>query len=61
MRTASIVAAELAELGFELKMKKAVMSPEHCMGKPAAEVAETHDKWALEHGIDNDFIIYFSK
>jgi hypothetical protein len=37
------------------------MSPEHCMGKPAAEVAETHDKWALEHGVDNDFIIYFSK
>ena len=61
MRTASIVAAELAELGFELKMGKTVMSPEHCMGKPAAEVTETHYKWALEHGADNDFITYFSK
>ena len=41
MRTASIVASILDELGFDLSMGKSVMSPEHCMGKPDDEARKS--------------------
>lgn len=50
MRTASIVASVLDDLGFQLKMGKEVMSAGHCMGKPGKEETEAHYQWALQNG-----------
>ena len=60
MRTASIVASILDELGFDLSMGKSVMSIEHCMGKPDDEVTKKHYQWAMENGAKQDYIENFS-
>ena len=60
MRTASIVASILDELGFDLAMGKAVMSTEHCMGKPDNEATQKHYQWAIENGANQDYIANFS-
>ncbi len=60
MRTASIVASILDELGFDLSMGKSVMSIEHCMGKPDDEVTKEHYQWAMENGAKQDYIENFS-
>ncbi|RYG72308.1 amidohydrolase [Lentibacillus lipolyticus] len=61
IRTASIVASILDQLGFELEMGKDVMSPEHCMGKPNDMVTRQHLEWALENGANKDYTAYFSE
>ena len=60
MRTASIVASILDELGFDLSMGKSVMSIEHCMGKPDDEATKEHYQWAIENGAKQDYIENFS-
>ncbi|TLS38710.1 M20 family metallo-hydrolase [Pseudalkalibacillus caeni] len=61
MRTASIVASILEDLGFQLQVGKQVMDPDYCMGKPGEEETEAHYKWALEHGANKDYIEHFSE
>lgn len=61
MRTASIVASILDELGFQLDMGKQVMSEDHCMGKPNKEETEAHFRWALENGAKKKYIEPFSE
>ena len=61
MRTASIVASVLDELGFHLQMGLDVMSKEHCMGKPGANETNHHYKWAVENGAHPDYVEYFSE
>lgn len=60
MRTASIVASILDDLGFQMKMGKEVMSAGHCMGKPGKEETEAHYQWALQNGAKKDYIEPFS-
>lgn len=60
MRTASIVASILDELGFDLAMGKSVMSTEHCMGKPDNEATQKHYQWAIENGANLNYIANFS-
>lgn len=59
MRTASIVAAELDRLGFELALGKDVMIKEACMGKPDYALTESHYDWAKKHGANEEYITYF--
>lgn len=61
MRTASIVANRLEELGFSLALGKSVMKEEQCMGKPSAEVTANHVKWAREHGAIEKYLPYFKE
>jgi aminobenzoyl-glutamate utilization protein A len=61
MRTASIVASILDELGFQLEMGKQVMSPDYCMGKPNKEETEAHYQWALENGAKKEYVEPFSE
>ncbi|WP_144540170.1 M20 family metallo-hydrolase [Cytobacillus oceanisediminis] len=56
MRTASIVASILDELGFQLEMGKQVMSADYCMGKPNKEDTEAHYQWALENGAKKEYL-----
>ncbi|WP_144475651.1 M20 family metallo-hydrolase [Cytobacillus oceanisediminis] len=61
IRTASIVASILDNLGFDLRVGKEVMSPDHCMGKPSKEETEAHLQWALENGANKEYIEPFSE
>ncbi|CAM3812397.1 M20 family metallo-hydrolase [Mesobacillus thioparans] len=61
MRTASIVASVLDDLGFELRVGKDVMSSQHCMGKPGKEETEAHYQWALHNGAIKEYIEPFSE
>ncbi|WP_210366662.1 M20 family metallo-hydrolase [Bacillus sp. REN3] len=61
MRTASIVASILDELGYELAMGKEVMSEAHCMGKPEKAEIVAHYQWALENGAKKEYIQPFSE
>jgi aminobenzoyl-glutamate utilization protein A len=56
MRTASIVASILDELGFELEMGRQVMAADYFMGKPNQEETAAHYQWALENGAKKDYI-----
>ncbi|WP_394138318.1 M20 family metallo-hydrolase [Cytobacillus oceanisediminis] len=56
MRTASIVASILDELGYQLEMGKQVMSADYCMGKPNTEDTEAHYQWALENGAKKEYL-----
>lgn len=56
MRTASIVASILDELGFGLEMGRQVMATEYFMGKPNQEETAAHYQWALENGAKKDYI-----
>ncbi len=61
MRTASIVAGVLSELGFTLQMGKEVMSEAHCMGKPDAKETALHYTWACDHGANDSFVAFFKE
>ncbi|MFS0689910.1 amidohydrolase [Sporosarcina sp. 179-K 8C2 HS] len=60
MRTASIVASILDELGFELSMGKSVMSVDHCMGKPDDQATNAHYQWAIKNGAKQGYVANFS-
>jgi len=61
MRTASIVASTLANLGFDLQLGKKVMSEQDCMGKPCEVETSQHLKWAKENGANEDYLPYFEE
>ncbi|WP_163969731.1 amidohydrolase [Oceanobacillus halotolerans] len=61
MRTASIVASILDELGFELEMGLDVMDPAYCMGKPNDEETKEHYEWAIENGAHPKYVDRFSE
>lgn len=61
MRTATIVASILDQLGFDLKMGTEVMSKEHCMGKPNKEETKAHYEWAIENGAIKEYVPHFSE
>ncbi|MEW9677970.1 amidohydrolase [Lentibacillus sp. L22] len=61
MRTASIVASILDDLGFDLQLGKKVMSEKDCMGKPDETITKEHLQWSLENGANKDYIDYFSE
>jgi aminobenzoyl-glutamate utilization protein A len=61
MRTASIVASTLDDLGFDLKLGKEVMSESDCMGKPDELSTKKHLEWALNNGANGNYIDYFSE
>ena len=50
MRTASIVADELARLGYRLRMGREVMDSRAIMGKPDAQTTAAHAAWAQANG-----------
>ena len=52
IRTASRIAAELARLGYRLRLGRDVMSEAAIMGKPDAATTATHAAWARAHGAD---------
>ena len=56
MRTASRVAAELAQLGFALRIGRDVMDSAAMMGKPDAARTQAHAQWAREHGADGHYL-----
>lgn len=59
MRTASIVAAILNDLGYHLKLGKEVMSEQWCMGKPSVQETKKHLEWARSNGANMDYIPNF--
>ena len=61
IRTASIVARILADLGFRLQLGKEVMAKEYCMGMPSEEEIKSHVQWAKENGADFEFLPYFQE
>lgn len=61
MRTASIVAATLDELGFSLQLGKEVMNEEYCMGRPSEEEIGDHVKWAKANGANLDYLKHFEE
>ncbi|MCM3707428.1 MULTISPECIES: M20 family metallo-hydrolase [Cytobacillus] len=61
MRTASIVASILDELGFGLKMGRQVMSADYVMGKPNQEETAAHYQWALKNGAKKEYIEPFKE
>lgn len=52
MRTASLVANRLTELGYPLKTAKEVMEADQRMGVPSQEILAAHYKWAEANGAD---------
>ncbi|HLR04123.1 MAG TPA: amidohydrolase [Virgibacillus sp.] len=61
MRTASIVASVLDQLGFALDLGKDVMSLEHCMGKPNEAITSNHYEWARNNGAAEMYLDYFKE
>src|SRR5699024_4826717 len=61
MRTASIVAQELSDLGYKLRLGKEVMKEEAAMGRPSEEEISRHVEWAKEHGAKLDFLDHFTE
>jgi aminobenzoyl-glutamate utilization protein A len=60
MRTASIVAAYLSQLGYPLKVASEVMSAEARMGVPPKEVLDSHYKWAELNGANLEWLPKFA-
>ncbi|KON86190.1 peptidase M20 [Sporosarcina globispora] len=60
MRTASIVASILDELGYQLEMGSQVMAADYCMGKPNQEETAAHYQWALENGAKKEYVEPFA-
>lgn len=56
MRTASLVARKLTDLGYEVLMGVDVCKDEERMGLPPKEVLEQHYQWAVEHGADTELV-----
>ena len=52
IRTASRIAAELARLGYRLRLGRDVMSEAAIMGKPDAATTAAHAAWARAHGAE---------
>lgn len=61
IRTASIVASILKDLGFELELGKDVMVESACMGKPSTEVTAAHLEWAKQNGANEEFLPFFKE
>lgn len=59
MRTASIVAAQLLGLGFEIRTGLEVMDPGVVMGKPTDEVTANHYQWVKDNGGDPSTLEHF--
>ncbi len=59
IRTASIVAGILDELGFDLKTGREVMSEDHCMGKPGESETKKHLEWAKKNGANTAYLAPF--
>ena len=55
IRTASLIAAELARLGYRLRLGREVMSEAAIMSKPDAATTAAHAAWARERGADPAF------
>lgn len=58
MRTTSIVARILYELGYELQLGRTVCQAEARMGLPSEVQMEEHYAWARENGADQEFLPY---
>ena len=58
-RTASLVAARLAQLGYKLKAGREVINDEDRMGLPSQEVLQSHFIRAIDQGGDREFIELF--
>lgn len=56
MRTSTIVASHLEQLGYELKIGKEVMNPEFTMGKPTIEETDAHYLWAKKNGANEEYL-----
>lgn len=56
LRTASIVASTLEQLGYTISVGEEVMDRDARMGVPSAEILEKHEQWALEHGAEPRWI-----
>lgn len=56
MRTSSLVARELARLGYEVLTGREVCRDEARMGLPSEEILEEHYQWAKNHGADEAFL-----
>ncbi|MHA6260433.1 amidohydrolase [Sporosarcina sp. CAU 1771] len=52
LRTASIVATTLENLGYEVSVGDEVMSKDDRMGLPSDGLFESHKAWALDHGAE---------
>lgn len=61
IRTASIVAHTLAQLGFSLQLGKNVMKEDQCMGKPDAETTKKHAEWAKQQGAIEKYLPFFQE
>lgn len=59
IRTASIVANILDELGFHLQLGKEVMDTSACMGMPSTTQTAKQVQWAKKHGAIDQFIPFF--
>jgi aminobenzoyl-glutamate utilization protein A len=60
MRTASIVAAYLTQLGFSLKVAEQVMKSNARMGVPSKEILDNHYMWAEQNGANLDWLPKFA-
>ena len=56
MRTTSLLARKLTDLGYEVLTGPAVCKADARMGLPSPETLEEHYVWAQEHGADPDFL-----
>lgn len=56
MRTTSLLAQKLTDLGYEVLTGPAVCKAEARMGLPSSEALEAHYKWAQENGADAEFL-----
>lgn len=55
MRTATLVARELARLGFHVRLGREVMDEAQVMGKPDAHTTQAHAQWALANGAAQEY------
>ena len=56
MRTSSIIARRLVELGYEVLTGRDVCRAEARMGLPTEEALAAHYEWAAENGADPAFL-----
>lgn len=56
MRTASLIASKLTQLGYEVLTGKAVCDESSRMSVPSQNVLDAHYQWALSHGADPNFL-----
>lgn len=56
MRTTSLLARKLTDLGYEVLTGPAVCKADARMGLPSDDALEAHYKWAQENGADPEFL-----